>query len=90
MIDPQPIALAILTSIITGGFVLVLVEIGNRKNRENFFVSKRGVTDRDSIKQIKIEIIEFEITDEGVIWHLDTTNISGKRKEMLAELVAYR
>lgn len=35
MIDVQPIALAILTSIITGGFVLVLVEIGNRKNREN-------------------------------------------------------
>lgn len=34
-IDIQPIALAILTSIITGGFVLVLVEIGNRKNREN-------------------------------------------------------
>ena len=31
----QPIALAILTSIITGGFVLVFVEIGNRKNREN-------------------------------------------------------
>lgn len=30
-----PIALAILTSIITGGFVLVFVEIGNRKNREN-------------------------------------------------------
>ena len=29
------IALAILTSIITGGFVLVFVEIGNRKNREN-------------------------------------------------------
>lgn len=58
MIDPQPIALAILTSIITGGFVLVLVEIGNRKNRENFFVSKRGVTDRYSIKQIKIELIE--------------------------------
>lgn len=35
MIDVQQIALAILTSIITGGFVLVLVEIGNRKNREN-------------------------------------------------------
>lgn len=34
-IDVQPIALAILTSIITGGFVLVFVEIGNRKNREN-------------------------------------------------------
>ena len=33
--DVQPIALAILTSIITGGFVLVLVEIGNKKNREN-------------------------------------------------------
>lgn len=33
--DVQPIALAILTSIITGGFVLVFVEIGNRKNREN-------------------------------------------------------
>lgn len=33
--DVQPIALAVLTSIITGGFVLVLVEIGNRKNREN-------------------------------------------------------
>jgi hypothetical protein len=31
----QAIALAILTSIITGGFVLVFVEIGNRKNREN-------------------------------------------------------
>ena len=29
------IGLAILTSIITGGFVLVFVEIGNRKNREN-------------------------------------------------------
>lgn len=33
--DVQPIALAILTSIITGGFVLVFVEIGNRKNRED-------------------------------------------------------
>lgn len=33
--DILPIALAILTSIITGGFVLVFVEIGNRKNREN-------------------------------------------------------
>jgi hypothetical protein len=32
--DVQTIALAILTSIITGGFVLVFVEIGNRKNRE--------------------------------------------------------
>lgn len=31
----QSIVLAILTSIITGGFVLVFVEIGNRKNREN-------------------------------------------------------
>lgn len=29
------IALAILTSVITGGFVLVFVEIGNRRNREN-------------------------------------------------------
>lgn len=33
--EVQPIALAIMTSIITGGFVLVFVEIGNRKNREN-------------------------------------------------------
>lgn len=33
--EVQPIALAILTSIITGGFVLVFVEIGNRKSREN-------------------------------------------------------
>ena len=31
----QPIALAILTSIITGGFVLVFIEIGNRKNRNS-------------------------------------------------------
>ena len=31
----QPVALAILTSVITGGFVLVFVEIGNRKNRNN-------------------------------------------------------
>lgn len=31
----QTVTLAILTSIITGGFVLVFVEIGNRKNREN-------------------------------------------------------
>lgn len=31
----ESIAISILTSIITGGFVLVLVEIGNRKNREN-------------------------------------------------------
>lgn len=31
---PQ-IVLTILSSIITGGFVLVFVEIGNRKNREN-------------------------------------------------------
>lgn len=31
----ESIAITILTSIITGGFVLVLVEIGNRKNREN-------------------------------------------------------
>ena len=28
-------AVAILTAIVTGGFVLVFVEIGNRKNREN-------------------------------------------------------
>lgn len=34
-IEVQSTATAILTSIITGGFVLVLVEIGNRKNREN-------------------------------------------------------
>lgn len=34
-LEVQPIALAILTSIITGGFVLVFVEIGNRKQREN-------------------------------------------------------
>ena len=33
--DVMTIALAVLTSIITGGFVLVFVEIGNRKNREN-------------------------------------------------------
>lgn len=33
--EVQPIALAILTSIITGGFVLVFVELGNRKQREN-------------------------------------------------------
>lgn len=33
--DVLTIAIAILTSIITGGFVLVFVEIGNRKNREN-------------------------------------------------------
>lgn len=31
----QNILLTILTSIIAGGFVLVFVEIGNRKNREN-------------------------------------------------------
>lgn len=31
----QSILLSILTSIITGGFILVFVEIGNRKNREN-------------------------------------------------------
>lgn len=31
----QPIALAILTSIITGGYVLVFIEIGNRKNRNS-------------------------------------------------------
>lgn len=31
---PQ-IVLSIMSSIITGGFVLVFVEIGNRKNREN-------------------------------------------------------
>lgn len=31
----QNIAIPILTSIITGGFVLVFVEIDNRKNREN-------------------------------------------------------
>ena len=33
--DIQTILLSILTSIITGGFILVFVEIGNRKNREN-------------------------------------------------------
>ncbi len=33
--EVQPIALAILTSIITGGFVLVFIELGNRKQREN-------------------------------------------------------
>ena len=32
-LDVQNILLPILTSIITGGFILVLVEIGNRKNR---------------------------------------------------------
>lgn len=31
----QPLLVSILTSIITGGFILVFVEIGNRKNREN-------------------------------------------------------
>lgn len=31
----QNIAIPILISIITGGFVLVFVEIDNRKNREN-------------------------------------------------------
>lgn len=31
----QTMLLSILTSIITGGFILVFVEIGNRKNREN-------------------------------------------------------
>ena len=33
--EVQTILLSILTSIITGGFILVFVEIGNRKNREN-------------------------------------------------------
>lgn len=33
--DVMTIALTVLTSIITGGLVLVFVEIGNRKNREN-------------------------------------------------------
>lgn len=33
--DIQTILLSILTSIITGGFILVFVELGNRKNREN-------------------------------------------------------
>ena len=33
--EVETIALTVLTSIITGGFVLVFVEIGNRKNREN-------------------------------------------------------
>lgn len=33
--DVQLILLSILTSIITGGFILVFVEIGNRQNREN-------------------------------------------------------
>lgn len=33
--DIQAMLLSILTSIITGGFILVFVEIGNRKNREN-------------------------------------------------------
>ena len=33
--DLQTMLLSILTSIITGGFILVFVEIGNRKNREN-------------------------------------------------------
>lgn len=31
----EQLAITILTSVITGGFVLVLVELGNRKNREN-------------------------------------------------------
>lgn len=31
----QTVLLSILTSIITGGFIIVFVEIGNRKNREN-------------------------------------------------------
>lgn len=33
--EVETILLSILTSIITGGFILVFVEIGNRKNREN-------------------------------------------------------
>lgn len=33
--DVQSIVISILTSLITGGFILVLVEIGNRRNREN-------------------------------------------------------
>lgn len=33
--EVSQIVLSILSSIITGGFVLVFVEIGNRKNREN-------------------------------------------------------
>lgn len=33
--EVQTMLLSILTSIITGGFILVFVEIGNRKNREN-------------------------------------------------------
>lgn len=33
--DTQTILLSILTSIITGGFILVFMEVGNRKNREN-------------------------------------------------------
>ena len=33
--DIRPVALAILTSIITGGYVLVFIEIGNRKNRNS-------------------------------------------------------
>lgn len=33
--DVQTMLLSVLTSIITGGFILVFVEIGNRKNREN-------------------------------------------------------
>ena len=33
--EVQPIVLSIFTSIITGGFILVFIEIGNRKNREN-------------------------------------------------------
>lgn len=33
--EVQTILLSLLTSIITGGFILVFVEIGNRKNREN-------------------------------------------------------
>lgn len=31
----EQLAITILTSVVTGGFVLVLVELGNRKNREN-------------------------------------------------------
>lgn len=35
LVDLQTMLLSILTSIITGGFILVFVEIGNRKNRES-------------------------------------------------------
>ena len=70
----QPIALAILTSIITGGFVLVFIEIGNRKNRNSDRHEQIMTTFMHKLSSF-FRFEEVEITDEdSVIFSRVATN----------------